>query len=147
MSVDPKSRTVGVDPQSRTQALPTEFRPATPDRPADPDPGTPTGPGRERTVTLDPRPAANDAGEPWPEVEGYELLEEIGAGTFGRVFKAREKRTNVVVAIKFFHPRAGEWYAASEEMRRLALLAAAPGIVQLKDGVPDARRPYLVMSY
>jgi serine/threonine protein kinase len=36
-------------------------------------------------------------------IGNYELIEEIGEGTFGKVFKAKHKRTNGIVAVKIQH--------------------------------------------
>jgi serine/threonine protein kinase len=35
------------------------------------------------------------------QLEGYEYIEKIGEGTYGKVFKARDLETNKIVALKF----------------------------------------------
>ena len=39
-----------------------------------------------------------------PEVPGFQLLEKIGEGGKGEVFRARQKMPARAVAIKFLHP-------------------------------------------
>jgi serine/threonine protein kinase len=38
----------------------------------------------------------------WNEFEGYELLEVVGTGGWGKVYSARRKSDNKVIALKFF---------------------------------------------
>src|SRR5581483_10176034 len=66
----------------------------------------------------------------------FELLEELGAGSFGHVFRARDTRLDRAVAIKFL--RAGRFAGRAEIERfvreaRSAALLQHPGIVALYD--------------
>jgi serine/threonine protein kinase len=56
--------------------------------------------------------------------DDYELLEEIGAGGFGRVFRARDLGLEREVAIKVLHPSLTADPAVTERFRREAQLAA-----------------------
>ena len=79
---------------------------------------------------------------------GYELIRPIGEGTYGAVWLAEEQTTGVKVAIKFFAHGAGHrWEMLQDEVRQLAALDSAQGMVHLKDAVSDADPPYYVMSY
>src|SRR5215470_2377928 len=70
----------------------------------------------------------------------YEILEPIGAGGMGEVYKARDTRLDRVVAIKVSKEQFSERFA--REARSIAALNH-PHICQLYDVGPD----YLVMEY
>ena len=79
---------------------------------------------------------------------GYQMVRPLGEGTYGTVWLAIEERTGVHVAIKFFaHGTGQQWQMLQDEVRQLAVLDDANGIVHLKDVVADADPPYYVMSY
>ena len=83
-----------------------------------------------------------------PHVPGYELERLLGAGTYGEVWLARDVRTGVRVAIKFFSCTVGNrWEFLQAEIQQLALLHADPGIVRLIDVNAAASPPYYVMDY
>src|SRR5438128_8937952 len=68
--------------------------------------------------------------------DDYELLEEIGSGGFGRVFRARDLGLERDVAIKVLHPSLTADAAVVERFRREAQLAARlrhPNIVSIYD--------------
>ena len=68
--------------------------------------------------------------------DDYELLEEIGAGGFGRVYRARDLGLERDVAIKVLHPSLTADPAVTERFRREAQLAARlrhPNIVSIYD--------------
>src|SRR6266480_4804386 len=58
--------------------------------------------------------------------DDYELLEEIGAGGFGRVYRARDLGLEREVAMKVLHPSLTTDPAVMERFRREAQLAARP---------------------
>ena len=80
-------------------------------------------------------------------IPGYKLIEKLGEGTFGVVFRAREDKTGIEVAIKFFaHGTGLQWHLLQAEVKQLANLQADPGIVQLKDVVAETSPPFYVMA-
>jgi eukaryotic-like serine/threonine-protein kinase len=79
---------------------------------------------------------------------GFQMVRPLGEGTYGTVWLAVEENTGVHVAIKFFaHGTGQQWQMLQDEVRQLAVLDDANGIVHLKDVVADADPPYYVMSY
>src|SRR5262249_56718841 len=83
-----------------------------------------------------------------PEVPGYEILRPLGAGTYGEVWLAREERTGIPVAIKFFaHGTGQQWQVLQEEVKPLASPPEVRGIIPLHDVHPEASPPYYVMAY
>ncbi|HVH70646.1 MAG TPA: protein kinase, partial [Candidatus Dormibacteraeota bacterium] len=70
----------------------------------------------------------------------YQILEPIGAGGMGEVFKARDSRLNRIVAIKTSREQFSERF--EHEARATAALNH-PHIATLYDVGPD----YLVMEY
>src|SRR5262245_44135495 len=94
------------------------------------DPFSPAG-GSGREV---PRPSASPKN--WPRLDGFELLEEIGRGGMGVVYKARHLRLNRLVALKLIRDDV-----LADPTRRarfgIEMLAAArphhPNIVQPLD--------------
>jgi serine/threonine protein kinase len=77
----------------------------------------------------------------------FELLDKLGAGGMGEVFKARDTRLNRFVAIKLLPEAAHS--AARERFQREALAIAAlnhPNICTLYDAGEQDGRPYLAME-
>jgi serine/threonine protein kinase len=89
-----------------------------------------------------------------PKVIGrYEIVEELGRGAMGSVFKARDPAVDRIVALKTIHTTALEG-AQSEEYRtrfyreaRASGVLAHPGIVPVFDVGDDAGVPFLVMEF
>src|SRR5919202_445077 len=101
------------------------------------------------------RPAGGPAG--WLSAEmpsrlgKFELLEELGAGSFGHVFRARDAELDRTVAIKV--PRAGR-LASQEEVDRFLREARSdaqlkhPGVVSVyESGQADDGTCYLVEEF
>ena len=94
---------------------------------------------------------APEVGEPdWrPKVAGYQVLEELGRGASGVVFRARHLELDRLVALKmiFTGPRM-----SAEVRQRLRIEAQAiarlrhPGIVQVYDVDESADCPYLALE-
>ncbi|HEV8381375.1 MAG TPA: serine/threonine-protein kinase [Gemmatimonadales bacterium] len=82
--------------------------------------------------------------------DDYELLEEIGAGGFGRVYRARDLALERDVAIKVLHPALTADPGVVERFRREAQLAARlrhPNIVSIYDIMGRAGLSWYAMEY
>jgi serine/threonine protein kinase len=82
--------------------------------------------------------------------DDYELLEEIGAGGFGRVYRARDLALERDVAIKVLHPALTADPGVVERFRREAQLAARlrhPNIVSIYDIMGRAGLTWYTMEY
>src|SRR6266699_429298 len=82
--------------------------------------------------------------------DDYELLEEIGAGGFGRVYRARDLALERDVTIKVLHPSLTADLGVLERFRREAQLAARlrhPNIVSIYDIMGRAGLTWYSMEY
>ena len=79
-------------------------------------------------------PAQGDPARPSlpPDLPGYELLEEIGRGGLGVVFKARQVSLDRIVAVKMVRSRT---FAGPSELARFRLEAKLAGIRRFGDEV------------
>ncbi len=68
----------------------------------------------------------------WPQIEGYEILGQLGRDGQGQVYHAREKRLGLEVALKIPHRQGGEW--AEMFLREAQALARVnhPNVVEIK---------------
>jgi serine/threonine protein kinase len=86
----------------------------------------------------------------WPAIPGYEILDEIGRGGMGVVYKARQLDLNRLVAIKMI---LGEGYERPEQLIRFKLEAEVmarvrhTNVVQVHDSGTCNGRPYLVLEW
>lgn len=81
--------------------------------------------------------------------ERYELLEQIGAGAMGVVYRARDRRLQREVALKFLPEHMVAHPAAAARFLQEARAAAAlnhPNIMTLHAIEEDPARPFLVME-
>src|SRR5881398_3814172 len=82
--------------------------------------------------------------------DDYELLEEIGAGGFGRVYRARDLGLEREVAIKVLHPALTADLGVVERFRREAQLAAKlrhPNVVSIYDIMGRSGLTWYSMEY
>jgi eukaryotic-like serine/threonine-protein kinase len=82
--------------------------------------------------------------------ESLELIEEVGRGGMGHVWKARHRRLSRLVAVKFLaEPLAAQSDAERRFEREAQVLARLnhPGIVAVHDFGREGDRGYLVMEY
>ena len=83
----------------------------------------------------------------------YEVMDEIGAGAMGAVFKARDPAMDRVVAVKTIHasaligPLADQYRERFTREARAAGRLAHPGIVTVFDCGVEGDTPYLVMEF
>jgi serine/threonine-protein kinase len=82
--------------------------------------------------------------------DDYELLEALGSGGFGRVYRARDLALERDVAIKVLHPALTADPAATERFRREAQLAARlrhPNVVSIYDIMGRAGLEWYTMEF
>ncbi|MEV8535861.1 serine/threonine-protein kinase [Streptomyces sp. NPDC051211] len=86
------------------------------------------------------------AGERW--AGRYELVELLGRGGMGEVWKARDVQLGKLVAVKVLLAELGGEKAVARFRREAAIGARVrhPGIVAVHDAGQEAGRPYIVME-
>ena len=83
-------------------------------------------------------------------MDNYRILQIIGEGTYGKVFKAQEKETGRVVAIKKFKQREDEdSHVRKTMMREIKVLKGYRhiNIVNLRYVFREKGKLYLVFDY
>ncbi|KAM9222349.1 cyclin-dependent kinase 3 isoform 2-T2 [Leptosomus discolor] len=81
--------------------------------------------------------------------EVFQKVEKIGEGTYGVVYKARNKRTGQLVALKKIRLDAETEGVPSTAIREISLLKELkhPNIVRLLDVIHSQKKLYLVFEY
>lgn len=82
-------------------------------------------------------------------MDQYEKVEKIGEGTYGVVYKARDKVTNETIALKKIRLEQEDEGVPSTAIREISLLKEMQhgNIVRLQDVVHSEKRLYLVFEY
>ncbi len=106
----------------------------------------------EKTVVQDDAERARSRGQseavPRPEVPGYVMEKQLGAGTYGEVWLAIHKNTGRKVAIKFFSRFKGlDWPLLQREVGKLVEMVSERRVVHLLHVGWDADPPYYVMEF
>src|SRR5262249_13652256 len=96
------------------------------------------------TVLVSP-PAAADRREPADWLEGCELLEEVGRGAMGTVWRAWQRSARRLVAIKLLSPEVPAGRARNEVLAATRL--SHPNIVAVYEVREQGSRTALVMEY
>lgn len=95
------------------------------------------------------RLSRQDASSFWPNVPGYEILEELGRGSMGIVYKARQIQLQRIVALKMVR---ADVHASQDELQRFIAEARVlaslqhPNIVQLFEVNHQQNTPYFCME-
>jgi serine/threonine protein kinase len=109
------------------------------------------GEGFDQTVVQDDaeRARSKDRSEalPRPEVPGYEMERQLGAGSYGEVWLAIHKNTGRKVAIKFFSRFKGlDWPLLKREVGKLVEVVSERRVVHLFHVGWDADPPPPILS-
>ncbi|XP_062098982.1 cell division control protein 2 homolog 2 [Humulus lupulus] len=82
-------------------------------------------------------------------MDQYEKVEKIGEGTYGVVYKARDRVTNKTIALKKIRLEQEDEGVPSTAIREISLLKEMQhgNIVRLQDVVHSEKRLYLVFEY
>jgi len=82
-------------------------------------------------------------------MERYQKLDKIGEGTYGVVYKAKDRVTNEIIALKKIRLEAEDEGIPSTAIREISLLKELqhPNIVRLYDVVHTERKLTLVFEY
>jgi tRNA A-37 threonylcarbamoyl transferase component Bud32 len=127
-------------------AVSTPVAAKAPDETAAPSPGrTPDGDASHDAVTAAPGPPSGA-----PAIPGYEILEVLGRGGMGVVYKARQTKLDRLVALKVLPPETSSDPAFAERFGREARALARlnhPNIVTVHDFGQTDGQSYIVMEF
>jgi tetratricopeptide (TPR) repeat protein len=87
----------------------------------------------------------------WPQFDDYEVLDRIGGGNTGEVFKARKRQGGSVVALKVLRASlaadAVERTRFRSEVETAGRLSHHPGVVRVNQSGEHEGRPFLCMEF
>ncbi len=83
------------------------------------------------------------------ELDKYERIEKVGEGTYGVVYKCKNKKTNEYVALKKIRLENEDEGIPSTAIREISILKQLkhPNIVRLVDLIHGEKKLYLVFEY
>ncbi|MEW5302585.1 MAG: hypothetical protein WDW36_005354 [Sanguina aurantia] len=86
---------------------------------------------------------------PKKQKRAYEKLERVGEGTYGVVYRARDRHTNEIVALKKIRLEQEEEGIPSTAIREISLLKelSHDNVVKLHDVIHSEKRLYLVFEF
>ncbi len=92
---------------------------------------------------------ANPSGSVPARLDDFVKIEKIGEGTYGVVFKGRNKKTGEIVAMKKIRLESEEEGVPSTAIREISLLRELqhPNIVNLSDIIMQENRLYLIFEF
>ncbi|CAJ0585013.1 unnamed protein product, partial [Mesorhabditis spiculigera] len=87
--------------------------------------------------------------QPHFSLDDFQKLEKIGEGTYGVVYKGRNKKTNQTVAMKKIRLEAEDEGVPSTAIREISLLKELkhPNVVALEDVIMQENRLYLIFEF
>ncbi len=114
---------------------------------------TPAGPGDVELsgsmLFSPPAPQAPAADQSLPKLPGYQVLEWIGEGGMGVVYKARQLLTNRPVAVKMITDGRGDLAARARFLAEAEAAARLrhPGVVQVYEVGDAGGQPFLALEF
>ncbi|KAM0790151.1 hypothetical protein ACM66B_005471 [Microbotryomycetes sp. NB124-2] len=110
-----------------------------------PDKGEPSRPATPERVLSEPAPAP----APPQPTELYERIVQVGEGTYGKVYKARNVETNELVALKRIRMEAEKDGFPVTAVREIKLLQSLrhPNVVNLSEIMVSKGHVYMVFEY
>ena len=83
------------------------------------------------------------------KTEGYEILDKVGEGTYGVVYKAKDLKTNEIVALKKIRLTAEEEGMPSTAIREISLLKELQhiNVVKLIEVMHSIKKLTLVFEF
>jgi tetratricopeptide (TPR) repeat protein/tRNA A-37 threonylcarbamoyl transferase component Bud32 len=83
----------------------------------------------------------------WPSLPGYEILGELGRGSMGVVYKARQMKLDRVVALKLILPGSTTDLSRIAREARVIARLQHPNIVQIYEIGEHNGRPFLALEF
>jgi WD40 repeat protein/serine/threonine protein kinase len=136
-SAVPETPTVLGGPEAAVEGVIDRLK----ERPPDPSPAVPSGESGQEERAAPPA---------LPQIPGYEVLEEVGRGGMGVIYRARHLGLNRIVALKTVRSGVQTNAIALARLRAEASAVARlhhPNIVQIYEVGEYAGQPYLALEF